>query len=102
MTLNYPRLQSSSSAVSLTCHYLSGLLWPGLLIPVKSPIYGFNRYLYSAVLRLYPFIENVMEVNAEYKSGVEMLRQLDVGGGFLPATPAAELIPKVLPCIPCQ
>ena len=41
-----------------------------------------------------------MEVNPEYKSGVESLRPLDVSGGFLPATPAAKLIPNVLPCIP--
>ena len=59
-----------------------------------------NRYLYSAALRLYPFVEKAMEVNPEYKSGVESLRRLDVSGGFLPATPAAKLIPNVLPCIP--
>ena len=41
-----------------------------------------------------------MEVNAEYKPGVQSLRRLDVSGGFLPATPAAKLIPNVLPCIP--
>ena len=41
-----------------------------------------------------------MEVNPEYKSGVESFRQLDVSGGFLPATPVAKLIPNVLPCIP--
>ena len=41
-----------------------------------------------------------MEVNPEYKSGEESLRWLDVSGGFLPATPAAKLIPNVLPCIP--
>ena len=41
-----------------------------------------------------------MEVNPEYKSGVEPLRWLDVSGGFLPATPAAKLIPNVLPYIP--
>ena len=41
-----------------------------------------------------------MEVNPEYKSGVESLRQLDVSGGFLLETPAAKLIPNVLPCIP--
>ena len=41
-----------------------------------------------------------MEVNTEYISGVESLRRLDVSGGFLPATPAAKLIPNVLPCIP--
>ena len=41
-----------------------------------------------------------MEVNPEYKSGVESLRGLDVSGGFLPATPAANLIPNVLRCIP--
>ena len=41
-----------------------------------------------------------MEVNPGYKSGVESLRRLDVSGGFLPATPAAKLIPNVLPCIP--
>ena len=40
-----------------------------------------------------------MEVNPEYKSGVESLRQLDVSGGFLPASPAAKLIPNGLPCI---
>ena len=65
-----------------------------VVIPVKGPIYGLNRYLYSAALRLYPFIEKAMEVNPEYKSGVESLRRLDVCGGFLPATPAAKLIPK--------
>ena len=79
---------------------LPGLLWPGVVIPVKGPIYGLNRYLYSAALRLYPFMEKAMEVNPEYKSGVESLRRLDVSGGFLPATPAAKLIPNVLPCIP--
>ena len=57
-------------------------------------------YLYSAALRLYPFVEKAMEVNPEYKSAVESLRWLDVSGGFLPATPAAKLIPNVLPCIP--
>ena len=41
-----------------------------------------------------------MEENPEYKSGVESLRRLDVSGGFLPATPAAKLIPNVLPWIP--
>ena len=41
-----------------------------------------------------------MEVNPEYKSEVETLRRLDVGRGFLPATPAAKLISNVLPCIP--
>ena len=41
-----------------------------------------------------------MEVNPEYKSGVESLRWLDVSSGFLPATPAAKLIPNVLPCFP--
>ena len=41
-----------------------------------------------------------MEVNPEYKSGVDSLRRLDVSGGFLPATPAANLIPNVVPCIP--
>ena len=41
-----------------------------------------------------------MEVNPEYKPGVESLRLLDVCGGFLLATPAAKLIPNVLPCIP--
>ena len=41
-----------------------------------------------------------MEVNPEYKSGVESLRRLEVSGGFLPATPAAKLIPNVLPYIP--
>ena len=41
-----------------------------------------------------------MEVNPEYKSGVESLRWLDFSVGFLPATPAAKLIPNVLPCIP--
>ena len=40
-----------------------------------------------------------MEVNPKYKSGVESLRGLDVSGGLLPATPAAKLIPNVLPCI---
>ena len=79
---------------------LPGLLWPGVVIPVKGPIYGLNRYLYAAALRLYPFMEKAMEVNPEYKSGVESLRRLDVSGGFLPATPAAKLIPNVLPCIP--
>ena len=79
---------------------LPGLLWPGVVIPVKGPIYGLNRYLYSAALRLYLFMEKAMEVNPEYKSGVESLRRLDVSGGFLPATPAAKLIPSVLPCIP--
>ena len=79
---------------------LPGLLWPGVVIPVKGPIYGYNRYLYSAALRLYPFMEKAMQVNPEYKSGVESLRQLDVSGGFLPATPAANLIPNVVPRIP--
>ena len=79
---------------------LPGLLWSGVVIPVKGPIYGLNRYLYSAALRLYSFMEKAMEVNPEYKSGVESLRRLDVCGGFLPATPAAKLIPIVLPCIP--
>ena len=65
-----------------------------------GPIYGLNRYLYSAALRLYPFMEKAMEVNPEYKSGVESLRWLDVSGGFLPATSAAKLTPTVLPCIP--
>ena len=41
-----------------------------------------------------------MEVNPEYKSGVESLRPLDVSGGFLPAPPEAKLIRNVLPCIP--
>ena len=41
-----------------------------------------------------------MEVNPEYKSGVESLRWLDVSGGFLPANPAANLIPNVVPRIP--
>ena len=45
-------------------------------------------------------MEKAMEVNPEYKSGVESLRRLDVSGGFLRATPAAKLIPNVLPCIP--
>ena len=40
-----------------------------------------------------------MEVNPEYKSGVESLRWLDVSHGFLPGTPAANLIPNVVPCI---
>ena len=70
-----------------------------MVIPVKGPFYGSNRYLYSAVLRLYPFMEKAMEVNPEYKSGVESLRRLDVSDGFLPATPAAKLIPNVLSCI---
>ena len=69
-------------------------------MPVKGPVYGLNRYLYSTALRLYPFMEKAMEVNPEYKSGVESLRRLDVSGGFLPATPAAKLISNVLPCIP--
>ena len=71
-----------------------------MVIPVKGPIHGLNRYLYSAALQLYPFIEKAMEVNPGYISGVESLRWLDVCGGFLPATPAAKLIPNVLPCIP--
>ena len=41
-----------------------------------------------------------MEVNPEYKSGVESLRRLDVSGSFRPATLAVKLIPNVLPCIP--
>ena len=41
-----------------------------------------------------------MEVNPEYKSGVESLRRRDVSGGFLLATPAAKLNLHVLPCIP--
>ena len=45
-------------------------------------------------------MKKAMEVNPEYKSGVESLSPLDVSGGFLPATPAAKLIPNVLPCIP--
>ena len=45
-------------------------------------------------------MEEAMEVNPEYKSGMESLRWLDVSVGFLPATPAANLIPNVLPCIP--
>ena len=76
------------------------LLWPGVVIPVKGPICGLNRYLYSAALWLYPFMEKAVEVNPEYKSGVKSLRWLDVSGGFLPATPAAKLIPNVLLCIP--
>ena len=79
---------------------LPRLLWSGVVIPVKGPIYGLNRYLYSAALRLYPFMEKTMEVNPEYKSGVESIRRLDVSGGFLPATPAAKLIPNILSCIP--
>ena len=79
---------------------LPGLLWSGVIKPVKGPIYGLNRYLYFAALRLYPFMEKTMEVNPDYKSGVESLRRLDVSGGFLPETPAAKLIPNVLPCIP--
>ena len=79
---------------------LPGLLRPRVVISVKGPIYGLNRYLYSAALRLYPFMEQAMEEKPEYKSGVQSLRRLDVSGGFLPATPAAKLIPKVLPCIP--
>ena len=63
-------------------------------------MYGLNRYLYSAALRLYPFMEKAMEVNLEYKLGVESLRRLDVSGGFLLATPAANLIPNVVPSIP--
>ena len=78
---------------------LPGLLWSRVVISVKGPIYGINRYLYSADLRLYPFMEKAMEVNPEYKSGVESLRRLDVSGGFLLTTPAAKLIPNVLPCI---
>ena len=71
-----------------------------MVIPVKGPIYGLNIYLYSAALRLYPLMEKAMEVNPEYKkSGVESLRWLDISGGFLPATPAARLIPNVLPYI---
>ena len=70
-----------------------------MVISVKGPIYRLNRYLYSAALRLYPFMEKAMEVNPEYKSGVESLRWLDVSGGFLPANPAANLIPNVVPCI---
>ena len=79
---------------------LPGLLWPGVVIPVKGPIYGLKRYLYPAALRLHPFMEKATEVNPEYKSGVESLRRLDVSGGFLPTTPAAKLIPNVLPRIP--
>ena len=79
---------------------LPGLLWPRVVIPVKGPIYGLNRYLYSAALWLFLFMEKTMEVNPEYKSGVESLRWLDVSGGFLLATPAAKMIPNVLPCIP--
>ena len=107
MILNCTRWQGSSSRVCVLGRWsssklplLPGLLWPGVVISVKGPIYGLNRYLYSAALRLYPFMEKAMEVNPEYKLGVESLRRLDVSGGFLPATPAAKLIPNVLPCIP--
>ena len=79
---------------------LPGLLWPRVILHAEGPIYGLNRYMYSATLWLYPFMEKAMEVNAEYKSGVESLRWLYVSGGFLPATPAANLIPNVVPCIP--
>ena len=79
---------------------LPGLLWRGVVIPVKGPIYGLNRYLYSTALQLYPFAEKAMEASPEYKSGVESLRRLGVRGGFLLATPAAKLIPNVFPCIP--
>ena len=72
----------------------------GVVIPVKGPIYELNRFLYFAALRLYPSMEKAMEVNPEYKSGVESLRRLDVSGGFLSATPAASLIPNVVPFIP--
>ena len=45
-------------------------------------------------------MEKALEVNPEYKSGVESLRRLDVSGGFLPATPARKLISNVVPYIP--
>ena len=57
-----------------------------MVIPVKGPIYGLNRYLYSAALRLHPFMAKAMEVNPEYKSGVEWVPQAAGCQWWLPSS----------------